>query len=162
MSMSNRALPMFDTTDGDAVSLCQVLGRASSVHHVAAQWMLHGLHDATVTGVWFVRVSSFEHVQSWLSEEPVPLLSKPGRNRRKVKKLLLPQIIYTPPSESGVGKQGAGSRSPLTTVSQSCRSPLQVGAITSCIIKHNYLVAKRFVFAYHAMSIKCLFSNVSV
>ena len=30
---SNRALPMLGTADGDAVSRCQVLGRAGSVHH---------------------------------------------------------------------------------------------------------------------------------
>ena len=32
---SNRALPMLGTADGDAVSRCQVLGRAGSVHHGA-------------------------------------------------------------------------------------------------------------------------------
>ena len=31
--LSNRALPMFGTADGDAVSRWQVLGRAGSVHH---------------------------------------------------------------------------------------------------------------------------------
>ena len=31
--LSNRALPMLGTADGDAVSRCQVLGRAGSVHH---------------------------------------------------------------------------------------------------------------------------------
>ena len=31
--MSNRALPMPGTADGDAISRCQVLGRAGSVHH---------------------------------------------------------------------------------------------------------------------------------
>ena len=35
--MSNRALPMPGTADGDAVSHCQVLGRAGSVHHGADQ-----------------------------------------------------------------------------------------------------------------------------
>ena len=34
---SNRALPMLGTADGDAVSRCQVLGRAGSVHHGADQ-----------------------------------------------------------------------------------------------------------------------------
>ena len=34
---SNRALPMPGTADGDAVSRCQVLGRAGSVHHGADQ-----------------------------------------------------------------------------------------------------------------------------
>ena len=32
---SNRALPMLGTADGDAVSHCQVMGRACSVHHGA-------------------------------------------------------------------------------------------------------------------------------
>ena len=31
--MANPAVPMTDTADGDAVSRCQVLGRAGSVHH---------------------------------------------------------------------------------------------------------------------------------
>ena len=31
--LSNRALPMLGTADGDAVNRCQVLGRAGSVHH---------------------------------------------------------------------------------------------------------------------------------
>ena len=35
--LSNRALPMLGTADGDAVSRCQVLGRAVSVHHGADQ-----------------------------------------------------------------------------------------------------------------------------
>ena len=35
MSMSNRALPMSGTADGDAVSHWQVLRRAGSVHHRA-------------------------------------------------------------------------------------------------------------------------------
>ena len=34
---SNCALPMPGTADGDAVSRCQVLGRAGSVHHGADQ-----------------------------------------------------------------------------------------------------------------------------
>ena len=34
---SNRALPMHGTADGDAVSHCQVMGRAGSVHHGADQ-----------------------------------------------------------------------------------------------------------------------------
>ena len=34
---SNRALPMLGTLGGDAVSHCQVLGRAGSVHHGADQ-----------------------------------------------------------------------------------------------------------------------------
>ena len=34
---SNSALPMPDTADGDAVSRCQVLERAGSVHHGADQ-----------------------------------------------------------------------------------------------------------------------------
>ena len=34
---SNRALPMPGTADGDAVSRCQDLGRAGSVHHGADQ-----------------------------------------------------------------------------------------------------------------------------
>ena len=34
---SNRALPMPGTADGDAVSHCQVMGRAGSVHHGADQ-----------------------------------------------------------------------------------------------------------------------------
>ena len=33
----NGALPMLGTADGDAVSRCQVLGRAGSVHHGADQ-----------------------------------------------------------------------------------------------------------------------------
>ena len=51
---SNRTLPMPGTADGDAISRCQVLGRAGSVHHGAGQWMLHGLPDATVTRFSFV------------------------------------------------------------------------------------------------------------
>ena len=43
------ALAMPGTAHGDAVSRCQVLGRAGSVHHGADQWVLHGLPDATVT-----------------------------------------------------------------------------------------------------------------
>ena len=35
--LSNRALPMPGTADGDAVSRGQVLGRAASVHHGADQ-----------------------------------------------------------------------------------------------------------------------------
>ena len=35
MSVSNRALSMSDKDDGDAVSRCQVLSRAGSVHHGA-------------------------------------------------------------------------------------------------------------------------------
>ncbi|KAI0228344.1 hypothetical protein LSAT2_021176 [Lamellibrachia satsuma] len=54
-------------------------------------------------------------------EEPVLLMSKPNRSRRRPKKQLLPDIVYTPPSESE--KQTANSLSPLT--SKSCRSPLQ-------------------------------------
>ena len=34
---SNSALPMPGTSDGDAVSHCQVMGRAGSVHHGADQ-----------------------------------------------------------------------------------------------------------------------------
>ena len=52
--LSNRALPMLGTADGDAVSRCQVLGRAGSVHHGADQSVLHGLPDATVTRFLFV------------------------------------------------------------------------------------------------------------
>ena len=51
---SNRALPMPGTADVYAISRCQVLGIAGSVHHGADQWMWHGLPDATVTSVCFI------------------------------------------------------------------------------------------------------------
>ena len=47
--MSNRALTMPGTADGDAVSSCQDFGRAGSVHQWADPYMLHVLIDVTVT-----------------------------------------------------------------------------------------------------------------
>ena len=58
---SDRALPMPGTADGDAISRCQVLGRAGSVHHAADPYILHGLPDVTVTSFWVVWISPSLH-----------------------------------------------------------------------------------------------------
>ena len=39
---SNRTITMVSAVDGDAISRCQILGRAGSVRHVTDQYMLHG------------------------------------------------------------------------------------------------------------------------
>ena len=72
---SNCALTMPGTADGYAISHCQVLGRAGGVNHGADQWMLHGMHDATVTRVCFIEYPHFDMftldrptgVRNWLS-----------------------------------------------------------------------------------------------
>ena len=65
MQISNCALAMSSTADGDAVNQCrcQVLGRAGSVHHGADESMFHDLPDGTVTRFWFGRVSAFNQVR---------------------------------------------------------------------------------------------------
>ena len=45
---SDRALPMPGTADGDAISRCQVLGRAGNVHHGADQYMGQTSHKFLV------------------------------------------------------------------------------------------------------------------
>ena len=60
--------------NSDAVSHCQGLHRAGSVHHGADQWVLHGLMDAAVPRLWFAldrptcvrnRLSAFQVVQGF-------------------------------------------------------------------------------------------------
>ena len=66
---SNYALPMSGTVDGDVVSRCQVLGRAASIHHGAAHYVLHGLPD--ISHRFLVRWKSPTSTCSLLTSQPV-------------------------------------------------------------------------------------------
>ena len=51
---SDCALPMAGTSDGDAISRCQVLSREGSAHHWADLYMFHGMPYVTVTSLCLV------------------------------------------------------------------------------------------------------------